>query len=97
MEFLTQNFVPLMFAGLLFFLLDGFPVVFGLAATGLAFGVIGMEAGLFPPALFQALPLRIFGIIQNETLLAIPFFCCIAQTPRGPRPRGLETRHPMNL
>jgi TRAP-type mannitol/chloroaromatic compound transport system permease large subunit len=77
MEFLTQNFVPLMFAGLLFFLLDGFPVVFGLAATGLAFGVIGMEAGLFPPALFQALPLRIFGIMQNETLLAIPFFCCM--------------------
>ncbi len=77
MEFLTQNFVPLMFAGLLFFLLDGFPVVFGLAATGLAFGFIGMEAGLFPPALFQALPLRIFGIMQNETLLAIPFFCCM--------------------
>ena len=77
MEFLTQNFVPLMFAGLLVFLLDGFPVVFGLAATGLFFGFIGMEAGMFPKALFQALPLRIFGIMQNETLLAIPFFCCM--------------------
>ena len=77
MEFITQNFVPLMFAGLLLFLLDGFPVAFGLAATGLAFGFLGMEAGLFPPALFQALPLRIFGIMQNETLLAIPFFCCM--------------------
>jgi TRAP-type mannitol/chloroaromatic compound transport system permease large subunit len=77
LEFISQNFVPLMFAGLLFFLLDGFPVVFGLVATGLAFGFLGMQVGLFPPALFQALPLRIFGIMQNETLLAIPFFCCM--------------------
>lgn len=74
MEFIAQNFVPLMFAGLLFFLLTGFPVAFSLAATGLFFGFLGMEAGLFPPSLFQALPLRIFGIMQNDTLLAIPFF-----------------------
>ncbi|RJQ52868.1 MAG: TRAP transporter large permease subunit [Desulfobacteraceae bacterium] len=74
MEFIVQNFVPLLFVGLLFFLLTGFPVAFCLAATGLTFGFIGMEAGLFPPALFQAIPLRIFGIMQNETLLAIPFF-----------------------
>ena len=74
MEFIAQNFVPLLFAGLLIFLLTGFPVAFSLAATGLAFGVIGMEAGLFPEALFQALPLRVFGIMQNDTLLAIPFF-----------------------
>ena len=73
-EFITQNFVPLMFAGLLFFLLTGIPVAFGLAATGLAFGFIGMEVGLFPQNLFQALPLRVFGIMQNDTLLAIPFF-----------------------
>ncbi|MFH1870009.1 MAG: TRAP transporter large permease subunit [Pseudomonadota bacterium] len=74
MEFIVQNFVPLMFSGLLLFLLTGFPVAFALAATGLFFGFIGMEAGLFPPELFQALPLRIFGIMQNDTLLAIPFF-----------------------
>jgi TRAP-type mannitol/chloroaromatic compound transport system permease large subunit len=72
--FLAQNFVPLMFAGLFLLLLTGFPVAFGLAATGLAFGFIGMEAGLFPANLFQALPSRIFGIMQNDTLLAIPFF-----------------------
>lgn len=71
---LAEHFVPILFAGLLFFLLTGFPVAFGLAATGLLFGYIGMEAGLFPPTLFQALPQRIFGIMQNETLLAIPFF-----------------------
>jgi TRAP-type mannitol/chloroaromatic compound transport system permease large subunit len=74
MEFVAQNFVPLLFAGLLVFLLTGFPVAFSLAATGLTFGLIGMEAGLFPQALFQALPLRVFGIMQNDTLLAIPFF-----------------------
>ncbi len=74
MEFIVHNFVPLLFAGLLMFLLTGFPVAFSLAATGLTFGLIGMEAGMFPPTLFQALPLRIFGIMQNETLLAVPFF-----------------------
>ncbi len=72
--FLAQQFVPLMFAGLFVLLLTGFPVAFGLAATGLAFGFIGMEAGIFPANLFQALPSRIFGIMQNDTLLAIPFF-----------------------
>jgi len=72
--FITANFVPLLFCGLLLFLLSGFPVAFSLAATGLFFGFIGMEVGLFPPNLFQALPLRVFGIMQNDTLLAIPFF-----------------------
>jgi TRAP-type mannitol/chloroaromatic compound transport system permease large subunit len=72
--FLAQQFVPLMFIGLFVVLLTGFPVAFGLAATGLAFGFIGIEAGIFPAAMFQALPLRIFGIMQNDTLLAIPFF-----------------------
>jgi TRAP-type mannitol/chloroaromatic compound transport system permease large subunit len=73
-EFLTANFVPLMFCGLLVFLLSGFPVAFSLAATGLFYGLIGMELHLFPENLFQALPLRVFGIMQNDTLLAIPFF-----------------------
>ncbi len=72
--FITANFVPLLFVGLFMFLLTGFPVAFALAAVGLVFGLIGMEAGLFPSTLFQALPLRISGIMQNDTLLAIPFF-----------------------
>ena len=72
--FLAQQFVPLMFIGLFAVLLTGFPVAFGLAAVGLAFGFVGIEAGIFPAAMFQALPLRIFGIMQNDTLLAIPFF-----------------------
>jgi TRAP-type mannitol/chloroaromatic compound transport system permease large subunit len=74
MEFITTNFVPLLFTGLFLFLLTGFPVAFSLAATGLTFGLLGMEIGLFPPMLFQALPLRVFGIMQNDTLLAVPFF-----------------------
>ncbi|MBL8512602.1 MAG: TRAP transporter large permease subunit, partial [Betaproteobacteria bacterium] len=72
--FLAANFVPILFVGLLIFLLSGFPVAFALAATGLLFGVLGMEIGLFQPTLFQALPLRVFSIMQNDTLLAIPFF-----------------------
>ena len=55
-------------------MLTGFPVAFSLAATGLTFGLIGMAAGLFHQTLFQALPLRVFGIMQNDTLLAVPFF-----------------------
>ena len=72
--FIAQNFVPLMFAGLLFFLLTGIPVAFGLAATGLLFGYIGMSVDLFGANLFQALPQRVFAIMSNDTLLAIPFF-----------------------
>jgi TRAP-type mannitol/chloroaromatic compound transport system permease large subunit len=78
---IAQNFVPLMFLALLLLLLTGFPVAFGLAATGLLFGFIGMELSNLHPELlhissnlFQALPLRVFGIMQNDTLLAIPFF-----------------------
>ena len=72
--FIVQNFVPLLFTGLLLFLLTGIPVAFGLAATGLLFGFIGMEVGLFSANLFQALPQRVFAIMSNDTLLAIPFF-----------------------
>ena len=65
---------PLMFAALIVVLLLGYPVAFALAANGFLFGLIGIELGLLTPALFQALPERIFGIMRNETLLAIPFF-----------------------
>lgn len=73
-ELLTSQFPVFMFLGLFILLISGFPVAFGLAAVGLGFGLIGVALGLFTPALFQALPLRIFGIMQNDTLLAIPFF-----------------------
>jgi TRAP-type mannitol/chloroaromatic compound transport system permease large subunit len=74
MEFFTNNLAPIMFGGLIVFLLMGFPVAFSLGACGLFFGFVGIELGILPEALMQALPLRIFGIMQNDTLLAIPFF-----------------------
>ena len=73
-EFLQANMAPIMFAGLIVFLLLGYSVAFSLAACGLLFGYIGVELGMLPASLLQALPLRIFGILKNDTLLAIPFF-----------------------
>jgi TRAP-type mannitol/chloroaromatic compound transport system permease large subunit len=74
LQFFIANMAPIMFAGLIVFLLMGFPVAFSLGACGLFFGFIGVELNVLPEALLQALPLRIFGIMQNDTLLAIPFF-----------------------
>ncbi|MBU4612388.1 TRAP transporter large permease subunit [Achromobacter sp. GG226] len=74
MEFLAANLAPVMFGVLICFLLLGFPVAFALAANGILFGLVGIELGLLTPALFQALPQRVFGIITNDTLLAVPFF-----------------------
>src|SRR3982751_1090472 len=74
MHFIGANMAPIMFASLIVFLLFGYPVAFSLGACGLFFGVVGVEMGLMPQALLQALPLRIFGIMQNDTLLAVPFF-----------------------
>ena len=74
MEFIANNLAPIMFAGLIVFLLLGFPVAFSLGACGLFFAIVGIELGVLPEALMQALPLRIYGIMQNETMLAIPFF-----------------------
>jgi tripartite ATP-independent transporter DctM subunit len=74
MEWVIANMAPLMFGALVLFMLFGYPVAFALAANGIVFGLIGIELGLLTPALFQALPERIFGIMANDTLLAIPFF-----------------------
>jgi TRAP-type mannitol/chloroaromatic compound transport system permease large subunit len=73
-EFLTANIAPIMFGSLLLFLLSGFPVAFALAATGMTFGWIAVELGIVPAQFFNALPLRLYGIMANDVLLAIPFF-----------------------
>ncbi|SCU99908.1 TRAP-type transporter, large permease component [Cupriavidus necator] len=73
-QFLIANMAPIMFASLVVFLLSGFPIAFALAANGLLFAFIGIELGMLAPELLQALPSRLFGIIENDTLLAIPFF-----------------------
>ena len=74
MSFLADNLAPIMFGSLLLFLLTGFPVAFALAATGMVFGWIAVELALVPAAFFSALPLRLYGIMSNDVLLAIPFF-----------------------
>ena len=73
-EFLIANMAPIMFSALVVFLLIGYPVAFSLAAVGIVFGLLGIELGLLTPSLLQALPDRVFGIMKNEILLAIPFF-----------------------
>jgi TRAP-type mannitol/chloroaromatic compound transport system permease large subunit len=73
-DLLRADMAPVMFAGLVVFLLMGYSVAFSLGACGLLFGYLGVELGLLPAALMDALPLRIFNIMANDTLLAIPFF-----------------------
>ncbi|MFG1478855.1 TRAP transporter large permease subunit [Xanthobacter sp. V4C-4] len=65
---------PIMFVALVVFLLLGYPVAFSLAANGLVFGLIGIWLGLFRPDFLQALPERVYGTMNNEVLLAVPFF-----------------------
>ena len=73
-ELFIQYMAPIMFASLVIFLLLGYPAAFSLAANGLIFALIGIELGLFQPDFLQALPERIYGVMNNDTLLAIPFF-----------------------
>jgi GntP family gluconate:H+ symporter len=73
-ELLTHNMAPVMFGSLVIFLLIGYPVAFALAANGILFGLIGVELGLLHPSLFQALPQRVWAVMSNDTLLAVPFF-----------------------
>ncbi|MDO5288649.1 MAG: TRAP transporter large permease subunit [Pseudomonadota bacterium] len=74
MEFITNNYAPIMFAGLICFLILGFPVAFSLGACGLFFGFLGIELGIFPSTVLAWLPQRLIGIMANDTLLAVPFF-----------------------
>lgn len=74
-EFLVANFAPIMFCGLIVFLLMGYSLAFSLGACGLFFGWLAVWAGVpGMESLLNALPLRIIGILKNDTLLAIPFF-----------------------
>src|SRR5262249_19257024 len=73
-SFLSDNMAPIMFAALVIVLLLGYPVAFSLAFVGLGFGVVGISLGLLSTNLFGLLPERMWGIVSNDTLLAIPFF-----------------------
>ena len=65
---------PMMFIGALVLIFTGYPVAFALGGTALLFAAIGVEVGLLDWALLQALPDRVFGIMSNFVLLAVPFF-----------------------
>ena len=73
-SFLSDNMAPIMFAALVIVLLLGYPVAFSLAFVGLSFGIVGISLGLLDTHLFHLLPERMWGIVSNDTLLAIPFF-----------------------
>jgi TRAP-type mannitol/chloroaromatic compound transport system permease large subunit len=73
-HFLIDNMAPIMFGALVVFLLLGYPAAFSLGAVGLIFALIGIDFGLFAPDFLQALPERVYGVMSNDTLLAIPFF-----------------------
>ncbi|MFV0409918.1 MAG: TRAP transporter large permease subunit [Paracoccus sp. (in: a-proteobacteria)] len=80
MEFIAQNMAPIMFASLILFLLYGYPVAFALAANGLLFFIIGVELSPLSSTinldwnLLGTMPDRLWGVMSNDTLLAIPFF-----------------------
>jgi tripartite ATP-independent transporter DctM subunit len=66
---------PLMFGGLVLFMLIGYPVAFSLSALGFFFGFIAIENGFFGLNYLQAIPGRVFGnVLSNDLLLAVPFF-----------------------
>ena len=72
--FIAQNLAPIMFASLVVVLLLGYPAAFSLAFVGLFYALVGIGLGQFQPDFLQALPDRIYGVMSNDTLLAIPFF-----------------------
>ncbi|MGQ0672457.1 MAG: TRAP transporter large permease [Hyphomicrobium sp.] len=81
MAFIAENLAPIMFLALVVVLLMGYPVAFSLGAVGLIFFVIGVELaphsdGIITLSwpLLQSMPLRIYEVMKNDTLLAIPFF-----------------------
>src|SRR5256884_6905286 len=72
--FLIANMAPIMFASLVVALLLGYPAAFSLGAVGLIYAFVGIQLGEFRPDFLQALPERVYGVMSNDTLLAIPFF-----------------------
>jgi tripartite ATP-independent transporter DctM subunit len=69
-----QQLDLLMIVALIGFLMSGYPVALVLGGTGLLFALFGFAAGTFDAALLAAIPLRIFGIMTNHVLIAVPLF-----------------------
>ena len=64
----------ILFAAVFVVLLLGYPVALTLAGTGLMAAAIGLGLGIFDASLLMATPNRVFGIISNQTLVAVPLF-----------------------
>jgi TRAP-type mannitol/chloroaromatic compound transport system permease large subunit len=79
-DMIAHNLPLIMFSSCMLLILLGYPVAFTLAAGGLIYFVIGVELSIVSPEiklfwpLLQSHPDRIYGIMYNDTLLAIPFF-----------------------
>ncbi|MEN5083297.1 TRAP transporter large permease subunit [Bosea sp. TWI1241] len=73
-DLIRANLGPMMFGGLVLFLLIGYPAAFSLAAVGLFFGFIAIEMGVIVPQYMGNLTFQLYSIISNDLLLAIPFF-----------------------
>ena len=80
------EYMPLMMFGVAcLVLLCGYPVAFSLAGTALAFATTGAVAGVFDASFLLATPSRLYGLINNQTLLAVPLFVfmgCMLQRSR---------------
>jgi tripartite ATP-independent transporter DctM subunit len=70
----------LLFFSVILVLLAGFPVAFTLGGTALIFAAVGVVTGTFNEALLSGLPNRVFGIMSNETLVAVPLFVFMGVT-----------------
>jgi tripartite ATP-independent transporter DctM subunit len=76
-----ETVLPLsMFAALFLLILTGFPVAFVLAGTGLAFGLLGAYLEIFYITDFGFIPSRIYGVMSNFTLIAVPLFIFMGMT-----------------
>ena len=65
---------PLMFVVAFLLIFSGYPVAFSLGGTALIFSLVGVLTGYFDWSLLNALPPRVFGVMSNQILLAVPFF-----------------------
>ncbi|MDU0338449.1 TRAP transporter large permease [Bosea rubneri] len=74
MDVIRANLGPMMFAGLVLFLLIGYPAAFSLAAVGLFFGFVAIEMGVISHTYMGNLTFQLYSIISNDLLLSIPFF-----------------------
>jgi tripartite ATP-independent transporter DctM subunit len=72
--FIIHYMAPMMFAGLIMFMIIGYPAGFSLAAVGLFFGFAAIELGTIQPEFLGNLTYQLYSVLSNELLLSIPFF-----------------------